>query len=136
MTRTYSELQQLPTFEERFAYLKLEGGVGFSTFGFDRYLNQKFYRSKEWKDIRNYVLVRDGGNDLGVDGYPIYNNAIIHHINPIEVVDLKEFNDVVLNPEFLITVSQGTHNLIHYGIETTHSRDPVSRTPGDTCPWK
>ena len=134
--RTYTELITLPTFEERYEYLKLTGAVGRETFGVERYLNQKFYRSKEWKDIRNYVITRDLGCDLGLPGYPIYDKVIIHHMNPISVSDLAGLYEEVLDPNFLITTCHQTHNAIHYGDADQVKYDPIERKPGDTCPWK
>ena len=134
--RTYSELVQLPSFEERFAYLKLEGFVGKETFGFDRYLNQMLYRSQKWKKLRDEVIIRDNGCDLGVDGYTIYGKIIIHHINPISKEDIEKETAYLYNPEFLITTTISTHNAIHYGTEKLISTQPIERRKNDTCPWK
>ena len=134
--RTYSELMRLPTFEERFRYLKLDGLVGKDTFGFDRYLNQEFYRSKEWKEIRDFVIVRDNGCDLGMDGYEIVGRIYIHHMNPITVNDIVHSSDFLLNPDYLICVSHNTHNAVHYGDEDLLVTAPVERRKNDTCPWK
>lgn len=139
--RNYTELARLPTFEERFQYLKLNGRVGRETFGFDRVFNQRFYRSDEWKSIRDYVIVRDTGNqnaccDLGVPGYEIGERILIHHMNPITLDDITEISEFLLNPEYLITVSHATHNAIHYGGETKIYSQPADRHPNDTCPWK
>ena len=134
--RTYSELVQLPTFEERFDYLRLDGVVGKDTFGFDRYLNQQFYRSSEWKRIRNRVIVRDNGCDLGIDGYEIHGSILIHHINPISIEDLQHMSDLLMNPEYLICVSHRTHNAIHYGDESLIVTAPIERRQNDTCPWR
>ena len=134
--RTYSELIQLPTFEERFDYLRLNGSVGKDTFGFDRYLNQQFYRSSEWKRIRDRVILRDNGCDLGVDGYEIRGRILIHHINPISVEDIHTMSDLLMNPEYLICVSHRTHNAIHYGDESLIITAPIERTQNDTCPWR
>ena len=134
--RTYSELMRLPTFEERFRYLKLDGLVGKDTFGFDRYLNQEFYRSKEWKEIRDFVIVRDNGCDLGMDGYEIVGRIYIHHMNPITVNDIVHSSDFLLNPDYLICVSHNTHNAVHYGDEDLLVAAPVERRKNDTCPWK
>lgn len=134
--RTYSELIQLPTFEERYKYLKLDGIVGKDTFGFDRYLNQTFYKSREYRDIRDYVIVRDHGCDLGVDGHEIYGKIIIHHMNPIDVGDIIHRSEFLLDPEYLITTMHKTHNAIHYGDERQLVIAPIERTPYDTCPWK
>lgn len=133
---TYSELITLGSFLDRFNYLKLRGSVGVDTFGFDRYLNQAFYASKEWKSIRNEVILRDNGFDLGVDGYGIVGKLYIHHMNPLRPEDLVNRTDLLLNPEYLICVSHNTHNAIHYGDESLLPKDPVIRTPNDTCPWK
>lgn len=139
MIRTYSELIKLPTFEERFEYLKLGGQIGSVTFGDERYLNQVFYqRSREWKSVRMRVIARDMGCDLGVDGYELGSKlAIVHHMNPIDPKALVtgDLSDI-LNPEYLITVSHDTHNAIHYGTECPIQLECVERTPGDTCPWK
>lgn len=134
--RTYSELIQIPTFEERFEYLKLMGQVGNETFGFDRYLNQQFYRSKEWKDLRNHIFVRDNGCDLGVEGRDIYGRFLIHHMNPISIEDITDSTDYLLNPEFLITVTSNTHNAIHYGDRSLLTTEPIVRSKNDTCPWR
>ena len=134
--RTYSELMRLPTFEERFRYLKLDGLVGKDTFGFDRYLNQEFYRSKEWKEVRDFVIVRDNGCDLGMDGYEIVGRIYIHHMNPITVNDIVHSSDFLLNPDYLICMSHNTHNAVHYGDEDLLVTAPVERRKNDTCPWK
>ena len=132
--RTYSELIKLQTFEERFDYLKLGGLVGKDTFGFDRYLNQIFYRSKKWKSARDYVIIRDNGCDLGVEGHEIHERIIIHHMNPITIEDIKEHNPDIYNPDYLVAVSHDTHNAIHYGSESIL---PViiERSPNDTKLW-
>lgn len=134
--RTYTELMKLPTFEERFEYLKLDGIVGTDTFGFDRYLNQQFYHSQEWQRIRDQVIIRDNGCDLGVDGYYIRGRVYIHHMNPIGQHDVLSHNALLTDPEYLICVSHDTHNAIHYGDATKLARDPVERKPNDTCPWR
>ena len=134
--RTYSELIQLPTFEERFDYLRLDGVIGKDTFGFDRYLNQQFYRSSEWKRIRNQVIVRDNGCDLGIDEYEIHGRILIHHMNPISIEDLQCMSDLLMNPEYLICVSHRTHNAIHYGDESLIVTAPIERSQNDTCPWR
>ena len=136
--RCYAELVQLCTFEERFKYLSLLGTVGNETFGFDRYLNQKFYKSIEWKHIRNFVIVRDNGCDMGLRDYPIGGKIMIHHMNPVSTDDLESSRwDDLLNPEFLISVSMDTHNAIHYGDEKILNKvDVVERTAGDTIPWR
>ena len=135
--KTYSELCQFTTFKDRFNYLKLSGRVGEDTFGFDRIFNQMFYSSKEWKDIRNYVIVRDNGCDLGIDGYEIAaQRVIIHHMNPIALEDIERNTDILLNPEYLICTTHATHNAIHYGDENQLVTGPIIRTKNDTCPWK
>lgn len=134
--RTYSELVTLPTFEERFKYLQLNGAVCEETFGFDRYLNQVFYRSQEWKRIRDQVIIRDNGCDLGVDGYPIWGKVIVHHMNPISVDDIQSLTSYLLNPEYLVSTTLQTHNAIHYGDESLLVTAPIERRPNDTCPWK
>ena len=134
--RTYSELIQLPTFEERFDYLRLDGVVGKDTFGFDRYLNQQFYRSSEWKRIRNQVIVRDNGCDLGIDEYEIHGRILIHHMNPISIEDLRYMSDLLMDPEYLICASHRTHNAIHYGDESLIVTTPIERSQNDTCPWR
>lgn len=134
--RTYSELITLPTFEERFRYLQLSGSVGKETFGFDRCLNQNFYRSAAWKRIRDQVIVRDNGCDLGIEDRMIYGKILIHHMNPISDKDILNLTDILLNPEYLICVGHITHNAIHYGDENLLIKDPVARFKNDTCPWK
>lgn len=135
--RTYSELIQLPTFEERFNYLKLDGSVGDATFGFDRYLNQVFYRSPEWKRLRDEIIIRDNGCDLAMEGYEIYSRILIHHMNPITKDDILNRSDILMNPEYLICTMKRTHDAIHYGDEElAKSMHPIERTAGDTCPWK
>lgn len=134
--RTYSELSKLKTFEERFEYLKLDGSVGKDTFGFDRYLNQMFYRSSEWKKVRNQVIVRDCGCDLGIEGREIHSRILIHHMNPITKKDIIDRSEFLLNPEYLITTYKRTHDGIHYGDIGTTITDMVERKPNDTCPWK
>ena len=134
--RTYSELILLPTFEERFEYLRLNGRVGTDTFGFDRIFNQMFYQSKEWKTIRDAIIVRDYGCDLGLEGYEIYGKIIIHHLNPISLKDIENVTDYLLNPEYLITTTHSTHNAIHYGDKNLIPKAPIERRKNDTCPWK
>ena len=134
--KTYSELITIPTFEERYEYLRLNGRVGEETFGFDRYLNQVFYKSKEWRSIRDYVIARDNGCDLGMEGYEIFGQILIHHMNPITKEDILERKDVLLNPEYLITTIHNTHNAIQYGDANLLPKDPIERTKNDTCPWK
>lgn len=135
MIRTYSELRRLETLEDRFDYLKLHGQVGNATFGFDRFLNQRFYASHEWKQIRHHVIVRDDGCDLGVDGYQIHDRVYIHHMNPMTVSDLVEFNREILDPEYLIAVTHTTHNAIHYGDSNLLPKIHIDRKPGDTKLW-
>lgn len=134
--KRYSELKRLPTFKERFDYLRLNGVVGQDTFGFDRIFNQMFYRSKEWKRLRDYVIARDNGCDLGIEGYEIYTRPIIHHMNPITLDDIRENTEFLMNPEYLITTIHSTHNAIHYGNEDLLPKDPIVRTRNDICPWK
>jgi len=136
MLRTYSELITLPTFKERFQYLQLSGSVGAETFGYDRYLNQLFYRSPEWKRLRHELIVRDNGCDLAMDGYDIFGRIIIHHINPINKDDIVNRTDYLMNPEFLICTTHNTHNAIHYGDESLLVMEPIVRSKNDTCPWK
>jgi hypothetical protein len=135
MIRTYTELRRLETFEERYRYLALRGEVGRSTFGFDRYLNQRFYTSSEWRHIRQQIIVRDNGCDLGVDGYEIHERLIIHHMNPMTVNDLIKIPHIMTNPEFLITTTHRTHNAIHYGDESLLAKPFIERRPGDTQLW-
>ena len=135
--RTYSELIRLPTFEERYNYLKLDSEIGMETFGFERYLNQRFYRSKEWKALRDEIIVRDHGYDLGVIGYEIYDKIYIHHMNPITADDIRNNTDYLMNPEFLISTTHDTHNAIHYGnSDLLNAHVLVERTKNDTCPWR
>ena len=134
--RTYSELIKLSTFEERYKYLQLSSSIGEETFGFDRYLNQNFYRSKEWKRIRDFIIIRDNGCDLGVEDRTIHGKIIIHHMNPIRTKDIQDVSDYLLNPEYLICTTHQTHNAIHYGDENLLVRNPIERTANDTCPWR
>lgn len=134
--RTYSELVSIPSYLGRFRYLKLDGLVGQETFGFERYLNQSFYRSKEWRQIRNQIILRDNGCDLAWDGYEIHDRIYIHHLNPIRTNDIIKVTDLLLDPEYLVCVSFSTHNAIHYGDEQLLISEPIVRTQGDTCPWK
>lgn len=135
--RTYSEMRQLDTFRERFEYLKLNGQVGKDTFGFDRIFNQNFYRSKEWKRVRNQVILRDNGCDLGCPDREIQGRIMIHHMNPISVKDISEATDYLLDPNYLVCVSHETHNAIHYGdLSKATSGDLIERQPNDMCPWK
>ena len=134
--RTYSELIQLPTFEDRFRYLKLEANVGDATFGFDRYLNQQFYRSSEWKRLRNEIILRDNACDLGIQDRELDKRIIIHHMNPITKDDLIHQTDFLLNPEYLICTCHKTHSAIHYGDENILEQVMVERSKNDTCPWR
>lgn len=136
MIRTYSELITLPTFKERFEYLRLEGSVGSDTFGYDRYLNQIFYKSREWRQLKDEIIVRDNACDLGVEGYDIYGRVIIHHLNPISKDDVLNRTEYLLNPEYLICTTHSTHNAIHYGDESLIMTEPIVRKPNDMCPWK
>lgn len=135
--RTHSELITLPTFEERYEYLRLDGTVCEETFGFDRYLNQEFYqRSQEWKRIRDYVIIRDQGCDLGIEGREIIGKIIVHHMNPITKDDILKRTKFLLDPEYLICTLKSTHDAIHYGDENLLMKGPVERTANDTCPWR
>lgn len=135
--RTYSELSKFKTFRERYEYLKLDGIVGEETFGFDRYINQMFYKSEEWKRIRNYVITRDNGCDLGIPDRKIVDSVIlVHHMNPITKEDIINKNEILLDPEYLITTIKPTHDAIHYGDESLLAEDLVIRSKNDTCPWK
>lgn len=136
MSKTYDELITLPTFKERFDYLKLNGFVGKETFGFDRYLNQVLYRSYEWKQTRKQVILRDNGCDLGINGREIFGKILVHHINPITLEDINNRNPEIFNLNNLITVSFDTHQAIHFGSYELLPKDPVERKPNDTCPWK
>lgn len=135
--KTYSELITLPTFEERYRYLRLDGKVGADTFGFDRYINQVFYqRDPRWKSVRDKVIIRDNGCDLGIEGREIYGRVFVHHMNPIRIEDFERDSEFLLNPEYLITTMHSTHNAIHYGDESLLILAPIVRTKNDTCPWK
>lgn len=135
--KTYSELITLPTFEERYRYLRLCGRVGADTFGFDRYLNQNVYqRDPRWKNARDIVIIRDNGCDLGIEGREIHGKILVHHMNPITIDDILENRDWIYDPEFLISTMLTTHNAIHYGDENLIMKAPVERTKNDTCPWK
>lgn len=136
MIRTYSELIKLKTFKDRFEYLKLDGIVGEETFGFDRYMNQIFYKSREWTSVRRSVIIRDNGCDLGVEGYEIHGKILIHHMNPINLSDIVHKTDELLNPDYLITTVLSTHNAIHYGDASLLPALPIERRANDTCPWK
>lgn len=133
--KTYSELITLSSFEERYRYLKLDGVVGKETFGFDRYLNQLFYKSKEWRSIRNFVITRDNGCDLGIEGHDIYGKILVHHMNPISKDDILGRSEYLLDPEFLISTIKNTHDAIHYGDESLLITAPIQRSKNDTCPW-
>lgn len=136
MIRTYTELIQIPTFKERYEYLRLRSSVGLDTFGFDRYLNQRFYHSAEWKRIRRDIIIRDEGRDLAMPGYELTDNIIIHHMNPIEQKDIVDFTEFLCNPEYLVCTSKRTHDAIHFGDETLLTSLPIERSLNDTCPWK
>lgn len=133
--RTYSELAVYPTLDERFEYLNLSGKVGVDTFGADRYINQRFYRSREWKRIRDHVIARDEGCDLGIPGFEIFDKVIIHHMNPMSVEDIVSADDDIINPEYLITTTHRTHNAIHYGNDRVLRPVIADRKPGDTRLW-
>lgn len=135
MIRTYSELSRIPTLLERYDYLRLGAAVGASTFGSERWLNQSFYRSREWRDIRDFVIVRDQGYDLGAEDAPLLGAHLIHHMNPLTPYDIEHGTDNLLNPEYLITTSLRTHNAIHFGDEQQLPRPFVERSPGDTRLW-
>lgn len=135
ITRTYSALSRLTTFDDRFEYLKLQGAVGRTTFGFDRHINQRFYQSREWKQARDFVIVRDDGCDLGIPGYEILSSILIHHVNPLAVEDIVEAEDWIFDPEYLITTTKNTHNAIHYGDASLLPKIVVPRASGDTKLW-
>lgn len=136
--RTYSELITLPTFEERYEYLRLGGRVGEETFGFDRYLNQAFYKSDEWLSIRNYVIIRDYGCDLAIPDREIPNGVriLVHHMNPLTIDDVIHKSKYLLDPEYLICTIKNTHDAIHYGDDSILIRNPIERRANDTCPWR
>lgn len=136
VVKTYTELSKLKTFEERFEYLVNDGIVGEQTFGGSRFLNQDFYRSKEWKQIRDLVIIRDNGMDLGIDGMPINGRAIVHHLVPLRKEDFMYRTPFLVDPEYMITVSHQTHNALHFGSLDSAPRDYVPRRPNDTCPWR
>ena len=136
MIKSYDALILLDTIEDRYNYLRIGGGVGRETFGFDRYLNQGFYQSMEWKRVRDEVISRDNGCDLGLEGYEINGRILIHHMNPIQPDQIKFFDSDILNPDFLISCSHKTHNAIHYGDENLLPRRIVERRPNDTIPWR
>lgn len=134
--RTYSELIKIPTFKDRFEYLRLDGKVGEETFGFDRYLNQIFYKSQEWKTARDFVIIRDQGCDLAMEGHEIFGRILVHHINPIRIEDIVNRSKYLLDPEYLICTIKNTHDAIHYGDGSLLITGPIERTKNDTCPWR
>lgn len=134
--RSYRELSRLKTFKDRYDYLKLDGVVGESLFGSSRWVNQEFYRSKEWANIRKKVIVRDSGCEFGLEDYPINGKIIIHHMNPLTLEDIVDRTEILMDPEYLICVSKITHDAIHYGDWDLIPKDPIERRPNDTCPWK
>lgn len=134
--RTYTELAKLPTYEERFAYLRLDGTVCDETFGNDRYLNQILYKSPRWRKVRREVIIRDNGCDLGIEDYEIRGRIIVHHMNPITLDDIIHERDSVFNQEYLICTAHNTHNAIHYGDESLLVTAPIERSKNDTCPWR
>ena len=134
--KTYSELSKLATFEERYRYLRLGGRVGEETFGFDRWINQMFYKDPEWLKIRDEVIIRDNGCDLGIEGREIYSRIIVHHMNPITKADILDRSEFLLNPEYLICTVKNTHDAIHYGDENLLITLPMERNVNDTCPWR
>ena len=136
MTRTYLELSKLKTLEERYEYLRIGGSVGEETFGFDRWLNQLLYHDKAWKDVRDEVIIRDNGCDLGLEGYEIGGAVYVHHMNPVTLDDVLHHFEDLLNPEYLICTSKRTHDAIHYGSKDLLPKDPVVRSKNDTCPWR
>jgi hypothetical protein len=133
--RSYSELRQLDTIEDRFRYLSLRGEVGQTTFGYDRWINQQFYTSRQWRNIRNHVIARDVGRDLGIEGFEIHDRIYIHHMNPMMVEEITAGDPKILDPEFLISVTHKTHNAIHYGDEGLLPKPIIDRAPGDTMLW-
>lgn len=135
MNRSYSNLVRLTTFEERFEYLKLEGGVGRATFGFDRYVNQAFYNSQYWEDVRRHVMIRDNGCDLGIPGYEIGHEPLVHHMNPVTPDDILNKEEWILDPEYLILTTHSTHNDIHFGSNSSYPKVVTERTPRDTKLW-
>lgn len=138
MIRTYRELSRLPTFLERYTYLRLKGVVGASTFGYDRHLNQVLYTTQRWRRVRDIVIIRDNGCDLGINDYKIHSKIIVHHMNPISIEDIENIEDEmdsVFDPEFLICTTSNTHSAIHYSDESLLQKLPIERRPGDTCPW-
>lgn len=133
--RSYNELRRIDTFEERFRYLSLKGSVGSTTFGYDRWLNQRFYTSREWRQLRDHVIARDNGCDLGVDGYEIHDKILVHHMNPMIVDDIIAGEESIMDPNFLVVTSHRSHNAIHYGDESLLPRKYVPRERGDTRLW-
>ena len=136
IVKTYSELIRLEKYMDRYQYLMLNGRVGQETFGYERFLNQSLYKSYEWRSVRDEVIVRDHGCDLGMEGYEIYGSIIVHHMNPITMDDIQNRNEDIFNPEYLVSTSFSTHNAIHYGDEGLLITEPIIRTKNDTCPWK
>ena len=134
--KTYSELIKIPTFKDRFEYLRLDGKVGEETFGFDRYLNQIFYKSQEWKAARDFVIIRDQGCDLAMEGHEIFGRILVHHMNPIRIEDIVNRSKHLLDPEYLICTIKNTHDAIHYGDGSLLITGPIERTKNDTCPWR
>lgn len=134
--RMYSELIKIPTFKERFEYLKLGGQVGAETFGFDRYLNQTFYKSAAWRSVRDQVIIRDAGCDLAMEGHEIFGKILVHHMNPISMEDIVHRSKYLLDPEYLICTIKNTHDAIHYGDGSLLITGPIERTKNDTCPWR
>jgi hypothetical protein len=133
--RTYSELSRIDDFIERYKYLAIHGEVGVVTYGFDRYINQQFYTSREWRQVRHHIISRDLGCDLGIEGYEIHSGILIHHMNPMNAGDIAHGDSSILEPEFLITTTHRTHNAIHYGNEQLLPKPPVVRSRGDTKLW-
>jgi len=136
MLRTYRELKRIPTFIERYQYLRLAGRIGESTFGFDRYINQLFYNSKRWRRTRDGIIIRDNGCDLGVEGYDLTYRIIIHHMNPISEKDIELDRESIYDPDLLISTSPNTHTAIHFGDESLLPQLPIIRRKNDTCPWR
>lgn len=136
MIRTYTEMMSFDSFDDRFDYLNLSGQVGRDTFGYDRYLNQAFYKSAEWKRLRNEIILRDNGCDLAHPDYQIVGRIYIHHLNPVTKTDVLDRSDLLLNPEYLVCVSYDTHQAIHYGDKNLLQPDLIIRQPNDTCPWR
>lgn len=134
--KTYSELISLPTFKERFDYVNLHGRIGEETFGYDRFYNQRFYTSKEWRDFRNFIIARDLGCDLGLKDRPISGRIIVHHLNPIDITDIQDASEFLLNPEYVICVSSTTHDAIHYGDFSKVNDELTERKPDDTKLWR